>query len=55
MIGAIEFLRKRNTICKSFKRCDGNCPLDDFCSNESNVDEADLVRKVMAYEIVEGE
>ena len=53
MTGAIEFLRKRNAICKSFKRCNGDCPLDDFCSNESNVDESDLVRKVMEYEVEE--
>ena len=52
MIGAIEFLRKAKAICDS-TIC-GKCPLDDgMCQkNVADIDdEADLVSKVMAYQI----
>ena len=55
MTGAIEFLRKAKAICKANedKGCDG-CPVCRMCSDGlESIDEADLVRKVMAYQIKE--
>jgi hypothetical protein len=53
MTGAIEFLRKAKAICDSKQTC-YKCPLTDFCGGLSELeDEADLVRKVMDYQIKE--
>ena len=52
--GAIEFLRKAKAICKSQKICSTDCPVDELCGNACGItNEADLVRKVMAYKIKE--
>jgi hypothetical protein len=60
MTGAIEFLRKAKAICNSRDvGCQANkdigvCPVNKLCWDYiSNVDEADLVRKVMEYQIKE--
>ena len=54
MTGAIEFLQKAKAICDNMDACI-KCPLGDFCMAEMNDldDEADLVRKVMEYQIEE--
>ena len=54
MTGAIEFLQKAKAICENMDAC-GRCPLNEMCSVEMNMvdDEADLVRKVMEYQIKE--
>jgi hypothetical protein len=55
MTGAIEFLRKAKAICQNREKCSG-CPAQDFClcDLENGIDyEADLVRKVMDYQIKE--
>ncbi len=54
MTGAIEFVTKAKAICES-TTC-GKCPLDDnMCfKNVADIeDTADLVRKVMAYQLKE--
>jgi hypothetical protein len=55
MVGAIEFLRKAKAICKSRDSIDGKCfycPVISLCADAlTAVDEADLVRKVMDYQI----
>ena len=53
MIGAIEFLRKAKEICKVRHTC-YECPAYDLCRDVAkDMNEANLVRKVMDYEIVE--
>jgi hypothetical protein len=53
MTGAIEFLRKAKAICESRKTCH-NCEICEICGCPENFyDEADLVRKVMDYQIKE--
>ena len=54
MTGAIEFLRKAKAICKDRDNCI-KCPPGDFCMTDKSMieEEADLVSKVMAYEIKE--
>ena len=55
MTGAIEFVTKAKAICES-TTC-GKCPLDDnMCfKNVADIeDPADLVRKVMAYQLKDG-
>ncbi|MDF2537437.1 MAG: hypothetical protein K0S76_458 [Herbinix sp.] len=50
MTGAIEFLRKVKAICND-KKC-LKCPMRDICSEGiPNINEADLVRKVMDYRL----
>jgi adenine-specific DNA glycosylase len=53
MTGAIEFLRKAKAICNNTHPCADECPLNDWCHHEDDMNEADLVRKVMAYQIKE--
>jgi hypothetical protein len=61
MTGAIEFLRKAKAIYKSCRydedlRCP-KCPIKRICGESiiKDIDEpADLVRKVMDYQIKEG-
>lgn len=54
---AIEFLQKAKAICRSMPNV-GNpckdCPINDYCIPADVTDEADLVRKVMSYQIEEG-
>jgi hypothetical protein len=52
MTGAIEFLRKAKAICQSQVIC-FKCPLYSACGNDFGKlkNEADLVRKVMAYRL----
>jgi hypothetical protein len=53
MTGAIEFLRKAKAICDSRDSC-VNCPVDDLCLcgiDNWDDDEADLVRKIMEYQL----
>lgn len=54
MTGAIEFLQKAKAICKTYPWC-SKCPFCGNCINdvENITDEADLVRKVMNYQIEE--
>jgi hypothetical protein len=55
MTGAIEFLRKAKAICESRTTC-VKCPVDDMCLcgiNNMDDGQADLVRKVMDYQIKE--
>ena len=55
MTEAIEFLRKAKAICESvpIHHCK-ECPLDDICGEFGNMtDEADLVRKVVDYQVKE--
>ena len=61
MTGAVEFLRKAKAICESREQqCEGSgetgrCCLYPLCWNSMDfVDEVELVKKVMAYEIKEG-
>lgn len=58
MVGAIEFLRKAEKICESRNsRCSTiihkeQCPVYALCNYEfTNIDEADLVKKVMGYKL----
>lgn len=55
MTGAIEFLRKAKAICDSrSEHChiNGICPVYELCvKTVEGIDEADLVRKVMDYQI----
>ena len=58
MTGAIEFLRKAKAICDGRENhCfneNGACVLYAYCAKGKIVtDEADLVRKVMAYQLKE--
>ena len=57
MVGAIEFLRKAKAICKADKDGTGTEIMFDIFhiigDMEKSIDEADLVSKVMAYEIKE--
>ncbi len=54
MTGAIEFLTKAKAICKASERCKG-CTVFPLCHKlfSDLSDEADLVRKVMAYQLKE--
>lgn len=54
MTGAIEFLRKAKAICEDNSDC-VICPIADFCLTDMDniTDEAELVRKVMDYQIKE--
>ncbi len=53
MTGAIEFLRKAKVICDNTHPCIEECPLNDWCNHEEDINEADLVRTVMNYQIKE--
>ena len=53
MTGAIEFLRKAKAICDNTHPCADECPLNDWCHHEDDMNEADLVRKVMEYRLEE--
>ena len=64
MIGAIEFLQKKNAICIDRKNQDMNCmdvetgntcPAYQLCHGTIGYSEADLVRKVMDYELATDE
>lgn len=59
MTGAIEFLRKAKAICESRgEKCPmcTECPAYELCIGvaEDIENEADLVRKVMAYQLKDG-
>lgn len=53
MTGAIEFLRKAKAICESKQTCH-KCQISELCNMAEDIeDEAELVRKVMGYQIGE--
>jgi hypothetical protein len=55
MIGAIEFLRKAKAICDNTHPCADECPLNGWCHHEDDMNDADLVRKVMEYRLEDGD
>ena len=62
MVGAVEFLRKAKAIYENceMKCSDGSeCPMESLCDDSGKykvetIIESDLVAKVMAYKIKEG-
>ena len=55
MVGAIEFLRKAKAICDEQEDCNKECPIYEECGQPyCDINEADIVRKVMEYRLEDG-